>query len=78
MVAVGVDEDASKGELALTLLLSVFCKLLIDVVELDGDGTGEGVKRSAEWAKVEALVMQKPDGREEIERTYDRQYPLSG
>jgi hypothetical protein len=44
---VGVDEDASKGELARTLLLSRLCRLLTEVVELEGDGTGEGVKRSA-------------------------------
>jgi hypothetical protein len=44
---VGVDDDVSSGELARTLWFSIFCALLIDVVELEGDGTGEGVKRSA-------------------------------
>jgi hypothetical protein len=60
---VGVDVDASSGELARTRLLSILCKLLMDVVELEGEGTGEGVNRSAEKkTKIEESESVKTIG----------------
>lgn len=55
----GVDEDVSSGELARTLWLSIFCTLLTEVVEFEGDGTGEGVNRSAASGGLRNNVSQK-------------------